>query len=118
MATVTNPSAMPSGAAARRAQLLREYWSRARGPTTTVLGTVAAFFVAYPRLADGQETAHAGYGLDVARTGSSDHHADACATRPADLILQEVQPPSCRSPQCEDRPRSRCGLRLIFDTPR
>jgi hypothetical protein len=33
--------------------MLREYWSRARGPTTTVLGTVAAFFVAYPPLAQG-----------------------------------------------------------------
>jgi len=50
MATVTNPNA---SAAARRAQVLREYWNRARGPTTTVLGTIAAFFVAYPPLAQG-----------------------------------------------------------------
>src|SRR5262249_26347549 len=53
MATVTNPSPMQSGAAARRAQMLRDYWNRARGPTTSVLGTVAAFFVAYPPLAQG-----------------------------------------------------------------
>src|SRR3954470_19257747 len=53
MATVTNPSPMQSSAAARRAQVLREYWNRARGPTTTVLGTIAAFFVAYPPLAQG-----------------------------------------------------------------
>ncbi len=55
MATVTNPSPSPmqAGAAARRAQQLREYWNRARGPTTTALGTIAAFFVAYPPLAQG-----------------------------------------------------------------
>src|SRR5438552_16634210 len=53
MATVTNPSSVQSGAATRRAQVLREYWNRARGPTTTMLGTIAAFFVAYPPLAQG-----------------------------------------------------------------
>ncbi len=53
MATVTQPRTTQSSSAARRAQLLRDYWSRARGPTTTVLGTIGAFFVAYPPLAQG-----------------------------------------------------------------
>jgi hypothetical protein len=39
--------------AVRRAQLMREYWSRVRRPSATALGVVAAFFLAYPPLAQG-----------------------------------------------------------------
>ena len=53
MATVTQPRATQSSPAARRAQVMRDYWDRARGPATTVLGTIGAFFVAYPPLAQG-----------------------------------------------------------------
>jgi hypothetical protein len=39
--------------AVRRAQLMREYWNRVRRPSATALGAVAAFFLAYPPLAQG-----------------------------------------------------------------
>src|SRR5262249_51349961 len=43
MATASQPSSM----AARRAELMRQYWNRVKGPSATVLGSIAAFFVAY-----------------------------------------------------------------------
>jgi hypothetical protein len=49
MATASQPSSV----AARRAELMRQYWNRVKGPSTTVLGSIAAFFVAYPPLAQG-----------------------------------------------------------------
>ena len=49
MATVSQPTSD----AARRAQLMREYWTRVRRPSASALGFVAAFFLAYPPLAQG-----------------------------------------------------------------
>jgi hypothetical protein len=49
MATVGQPTSN----AARRAQIMREYWSQVRGPTANALGAVAGFFIAYPPLAQG-----------------------------------------------------------------
>src|SRR5262249_45539085 len=49
MATATQPSST----AARRAELMRQYWNRVKGPSATVLGSIAAFFVAYPPLSQG-----------------------------------------------------------------
>jgi hypothetical protein len=43
----------PTSDAVRRAQLMREYWNRVRRPSATALGAVAAFFLAYPPLAQG-----------------------------------------------------------------
>ena len=39
--------------AVRRAQLMRDYWDRVRRPSAGALGVVAAFFLAYPPLAQG-----------------------------------------------------------------
>src|SRR5262245_40144793 len=49
MATASQPSSV----ATRRAELMRQYWNRVKGPSATVLGSIAAFFVAYPPLAQG-----------------------------------------------------------------
>ena len=49
MATVSQPTSD----AARRAQLMREYWGRVRRPSASALGVLAAFFLAYPPLAQG-----------------------------------------------------------------
>lgn len=49
MATV----GQPTSEAARRAQLMRDYWRAVRGPSANALGTIAGFFIAYPPLAQG-----------------------------------------------------------------
>src|SRR3954454_2155960 len=49
MATVSQPTS----AAARRAQPMREYWDRVKGPSATALGAVGAFFLFHPPLAQG-----------------------------------------------------------------